>query len=46
MMTQKEVEKTFLDNMTKYNVSFLNTNIKIGENMFPSNVISTRSQEV
>lgn len=41
MMAQKAVGKTFLDNMLKYNVGLLNTNVKIGENMFPSNVMTT-----
>lgn len=41
MMAQKEVEKTFLDNMLKYNVGLVNTNVKIGEDMFPSNVVTT-----
>jgi len=42
MMAQKECEKTFLDNMLKYNVGLLNTNVKIGEDMFPSNVVTTQ----
>lgn len=42
VMAQKECEKTFLDNMLKYNVGLLNTNVKIGEDMFPSNVITTQ----
>jgi site-specific DNA-methyltransferase (adenine-specific) len=41
-MAQKEVEKTFLDNMMKYNVGLINTNVKIGKDMFPSNVITTQ----
>lgn len=43
VMAQKEQEKTFLDNMSKYEVGLLNTNIKVGENgdMFPSNVMTT-----
>ncbi len=45
MMAQKEVEKTFLENMLKYNVGLLNTNVKIGEDMFPSNVVTTETIE-
>jgi len=41
-MAQKEVEKTFLHNMMKYNVGLINTNVKIGKAMFPSNVITTQ----
>lgn len=43
VMAQKEQEKTFLNNMSKYEVGLLNTNIKVGENgdMFPSNVMTT-----
>lgn len=43
VMAQKEQEKTYLDNMSKYEVGLLNTNIKVGENgdMFPSNVMTT-----
>ncbi len=42
VMAQKKYEKTFLNNMQKYNVGLLNTNVKIGENMFPSNVVTTQ----
>lgn len=45
MMAQKEVEETFLENMLKYNVGLLNTNIRIGKDMFPSNVITTEPIE-
>lgn len=41
MMAQKEAEGTFLDNFRKYKVGLLNTSVSIGENMFPSNVVST-----
>ncbi|OQX21977.1 MAG: site-specific DNA-methyltransferase [Candidatus Altiarchaeales archaeon A3] len=41
VVAQKKCEKTFLDNMLKYNVGLLNTNVRIGEEMFPSNVIAT-----
>jgi len=42
VMSQKECERTFLANMLKYNVGLLNTNVKIGEDMFPSNVLTTQ----
>jgi len=43
VMAQKEYEKTFLHNMMKYNVGLINTNVKIGSNMFPSNVVTTQN---
>lgn len=42
VMAQKKCEKTFLHNMLKYNVGLINTNVKIGKGMFPSNIITTR----
>lgn len=45
MMAQKKCEKTFLENMLKYNIGLVNTNVKIGDNMFPSNVVTTESIE-
>lgn len=41
VMAQKETEGTFLENFRKYNVGLLNTNVKVGQEMFPSNVVST-----
>jgi site-specific DNA-methyltransferase (adenine-specific) len=41
VMAQKEPQGTFLENFRKYNVGLLNTNVKIGRDMFPSNVVST-----
>lgn len=41
VMAQKEPQGTFLENFRKYNVGLLNTNVKIGQDMFPSNVVST-----
>lgn len=41
MFAQKPYENTFLENMLKYRVGLINTNVKIGENMFPSNVMTT-----
>lgn len=43
LMAQKECRGTFLENMQKYEVGLLNTNVKIGQNMFPSNVVTTQS---
>ncbi|MGB9596940.1 MAG: DNA-methyltransferase, partial [Candidatus Poribacteria bacterium] len=39
-MAQKPVDNTYLDNMLKYEVGLLNTNIKIGDNMYPANVFT------
>lgn len=41
VMAQKEPDGTFLENFRKYNVGLLNTHVKIGQDMFPSNVVST-----
>ncbi len=41
VMAQKEYEETFLNNMLKHNVGLLNTSVKIGEDMFPANVMAT-----
>jgi len=40
IMAQKAPEKTFLENMLKNEVGLFNTNIKVGENMFPSNILT------
>ncbi|MGQ9510251.1 MAG: DNA-methyltransferase [Thermodesulfobacteriota bacterium] len=42
VMAQKECKETFLNNMLKYEVGLLNTNVKIGEDMFPSNVVTVQ----
>jgi len=42
-MAQKPTDKTFLNNMIKNEVGLLNTNIKIGENMYPANVFTVDS---
>lgn len=39
-VAQKPCDGTFLMNMAKYEVGLFNANIKVGENMFPANVIS------
>jgi len=46
IMAQKECEGTFLNNMEKYKVGLVNINVKIGENMFPSNVMTTDENNV
>lgn len=40
-VAQKPPEKTYLENMRKYQVGLLNTSVKLGDNMYPSNVMST-----
>jgi site-specific DNA-methyltransferase (adenine-specific) len=42
VMAQKECDGTFLNNMQKHKVGLTNTNIKIGNNMFPANVVTTQ----
>ena len=37
---QKRPEKTFLENMIENNVGLFNTEVRVGNNMFPSNVLS------
>lgn len=41
VMAQKEPDGTFLENFRKFKVGLLNTNVRIGQDMFPSNVVST-----
>jgi len=40
IMAQKQPEGTFLKNILKYNVGLFNTKVKIGQNMFPSNILT------
>lgn len=42
-MAQKPAEQTYLNNMLKHKVGLLDTNTKIGDNMYPANVFSTAS---
>lgn len=42
-MAQKPADQTYLNNMLKYEVGLLNTNIKIGNNMYPANVFTVDS---
>jgi site-specific DNA-methyltransferase (adenine-specific) len=39
-MAQKPADKTYLNNMQKYEVGLFNTNIRIGDNMYPSNIFT------
>ncbi|MBL7190067.1 site-specific DNA-methyltransferase [bacterium] len=39
LMAQKQPDGTFLNNMRKHKIGLLNTNIKIGKNMYPANVM-------
>lgn len=45
IMAQKQHDGTFLNNMLKHKVGLFNTNIKIGLNMFPSNVLTIENIE-
>ncbi len=40
VMAQKKYTGTFLKNILNYNVGLFNTKIKIGQNMFPANVLA------
>jgi len=40
VMAQKPSDGTFLNNMINHNVGLLNTNIKVGDNMFPANIFT------
>lgn len=42
-MAQKPTDRTYLNNMLKYEVGLLNTNVKIGNNMYPANVFTVDS---
>jgi len=42
-MAQKPVDQTYLNNMLKHDVGLFNTEIKIGNNMYPSNVFTVDS---
>jgi site-specific DNA-methyltransferase (adenine-specific) len=46
VMVQKRVSETFLKNMMKHKVGLINSNVKIGQNMFPSNVATAQSIDV
>lgn len=40
VMSQKPSDGTYLNNMLKNDIGLMNTNIKVGDNMFPSNVLT------
>ncbi len=40
VMSQKPTDGTYLNNMIKNEIGLMNTNIKVGDNMFPSNVLT------
>ncbi|MDR0927066.1 MAG: site-specific DNA-methyltransferase [Ignavibacteria bacterium] len=40
---QKPVDETFLNNIIKNDVGLMNTNVKIGNNMYPANVFTTEN---
>ncbi|MBI2459145.1 MAG: site-specific DNA-methyltransferase [Parcubacteria group bacterium] len=39
-MAQKPTDQTYLNNMLKHEVGMLNTNVRIGDNMYPANVFT------
>lgn len=39
-MAQKPTDQTYLSNMLKYEVGLVNTNVRIGNNMYPANVFT------
>lgn len=42
-MAQKPTDQTYLKNMLKYEVGMFNTNVRIGDNMYPANVFTVDS---
>jgi len=40
VMAQKICDGTFLNNIIEYEVGLLNTQVKVGQNMFPSNIMT------
>ena len=40
IMAQKPTDKTFLENIINNEVGLFNTNVKVGDNMFPSNILT------
>jgi site-specific DNA-methyltransferase (adenine-specific) len=42
-MAQKPTDQTYLNNMLKHGVGLLNTNVRIGDNMYPANVFTVDS---
>ena len=42
-MAQKPADQTYLNNMLKHGVGLFNTNVRIGDNMYPANVFTIDS---
>lgn len=42
-MAQKPTDQTYLNNMLKHEVGMFNTNVRIGDNMYPANVFTIDS---
>jgi len=42
-MAQKPADQTYLNNMLKHGVGLFNTNVRIGDNMYPANVFTVES---
>jgi len=40
VMAQKPVDQTYLNNILKHEIGLFNTNVRIGDNMYPSNVFT------
>lgn len=43
VMAQKPTDNTFLENMINHEVGLVNTTIKVGDNMFPSNILTVEN---
>jgi len=40
VMAQKTTNGTYLDNMLEYEIGLMNTKIRVGDNMFPANILT------
>jgi len=40
VMAQKSADKTYLNNMLKNDIGLVNTSIRVGDNMFPANILT------
>ncbi len=43
VMAQKPTDGTFLDNMMQNSIGLLNTEVRVGDNMFPANVLAVEN---
>lgn len=43
MMAQKPYDRTYLNNMIKHNIGLFNTKVKVGNNKFPSNLLTVEN---